>query len=438
MLLVLCFAAINMGVGCNEENAGGNGPQDGSLGIDAFVIEDGSIETDAAFECNPEDPWVVDRGYLLVGSRVNHTINEVCTEDHWSFTAAEGNSIEIRIAAVGLNRVEAEVRTLEDPGDSELLAEVTAPGGMAPRTVEFQPPYSGEFELIVKTVKMEERESYDLKLTCIDGCEFKTTRYPIVLVHGWTGFENIGPLTYFYGVTQHLEDKGFPIFVAVLDPYNSVELRSIQLANQILDFLEQGNASKVNIIAHSQGGLDSRRVISTLGLADKISALATVATPHRGTPIADIALGYLPGPAVDALSFILNYLGAVAADSRSDAEASLHSLSQTYVQGVFNPENPNHPDVDYYSWTGKTCPLGFSCGDICDVEIRWSYDLIYLQEGANDGMVPVNSGRWGLYQGTIPADHFDEVGQLAGVTGPNFDHLDFYHGVAEFLRAYGH
>ena len=32
---------------------------------------------------------------------------------------------------------------------------------------------------------------------------------------------------------------------------------------------------------------------------------------------------------------------------------------------------------------------------------------------ANDGMVTVQSARWGTFMGCIPADHFDEVGQIA-------------------------
>ncbi len=72
------------------------------------------------------------------------------------------------------------------------------------------------------------------------------------------------------------------------------------------------------------------------------------------------------------------------------------------------------------------------------MEIRWSYDLISTMDGDKDGIVPVASGIWGKFQGTLPADHFDEVGQLLGVTGPNCDHIEFYRMVAEELAARGH
>ena len=50
------------------------------------------------------------------------------------------------------------------------------------------------------------------------------------------------------------------------------------------------------------------------------------------------------------------------------------------------------------------------------------------------GIVPTASGIWGEHLGTIGADHFDEVGQLAGQTDGNFDHRAFY--LAECFRLY--
>jgi triacylglycerol esterase/lipase EstA (alpha/beta hydrolase family) len=406
-------------------------------------LVDGGDDTDGGKEadggtCDPAHPEVVIRGHLMLGSAVNDVQSGVCCEDQWTFAAAEGNQIEIRLVAHGLNRVELAVVYPDERSWDDPLLTATAPGGMSVQEVVFEPPRSGEFAILVRTVIPAEVEHYDIAVRCLSGCDFKSARYPFVLVHGWTGFESIGPLTYFYDVREELEGHGFRVHVPVLDPYNSVEVRSVQLALAIKEILRTDHARRVNLIAHSQGGLDARRAISTLGFGDRVSALVTVATPHRGTPIADLALGYLPGPGQEALYFLLEYLGAVAAHSRSDAEASFYSLSEHYVRNTFNPQNPDDPRVTYISWTGKTCPLGISCGDICDVEIRWSYDLIYLMAGANDGMVPVSSGAWGDFRGEIPADHFDEVGQLAGVTGPNFDHRTFYLDIARELAVYGH
>jgi triacylglycerol lipase len=52
----------------------------------------------------------------------------------------------------------------------------------------------------------------------------------------------------------------------------------------------------------------------------------------------------------------------------------------------------------------------------------------------------VRDARWGRFLGCVPADHFDEIGQLFG-DGPgwgnDFDHLLFYAELIEWLRAQG-
>jgi hypothetical protein len=42
----------------------------------------------------------------------------------------------------------------------------------------------------------------------------------------------------------------------------------------------------------------------------------------------------------------------------------------------------------------------------------------------------------GEYLGTLQADHYDEVGQVVGLT-EQFDHLAFFRGLAQDLKARG-
>ncbi|MDI7267394.1 MAG: hypothetical protein QME96_05320 [Myxococcota bacterium] len=53
-------------------------------------------------------------------------------------------------------------------------------------------------------------------------------------------------------------------------------------------------------------------------------------------------------------------------------------------------------------------------------------------------LVTVESATWGTFRGTLPADHWDEIGQLAdgGPAGP-FDHPAFYRQVAADLHRAG-
>jgi len=384
--------------------------------------------------CGRELSWS-GRGDLLPDAEPLEADLERCTQHAWSLVAPAGSRLEIRLEALGVDTLLAAVVWPDDRSWQGRIMSLSAGPGLA-GSGSFTPPRSGEFLVAVRSLDPERPSSYRLSVVCLDGCERETTRFPLVLVHGWTGWGEIGPVEYFYNVPDFLAGYGYPVYVPVCDPYNSVEVRSEQLAPQLDWILDQTRARKLDLVAHSQGGLDARRVISTLGYGDRVAALVTVATPHHGTPIADIALGLLPGPAQEALAFLLELLGA-AGGNQSDAIASFESLTTTYVEDEFNPHNPDDPRVRYVSWTGLTCPLGIECGDICDVEIRWAYDLIYLAAGDNDGMVPVSSAPWGDYRGTVPADHFDEIGQLLGVTGPNFDHEAFYLQLARDLAAAG-
>jgi triacylglycerol esterase/lipase EstA (alpha/beta hydrolase family) len=310
--------------------------------------------------------------------------------------------------------------------------------------VLFPVPRSGEFALHVRTDAIDAPAGYDLEIRCVLGCERETTRFPVLLVHGWTGFEAIGPLTYFYKVVVTLEQLGYPLSVAVLDPYNHTTVRSAQLAEQIDETLVEWRARKVDLLGHSQGGIDSRAAVSMHGRGDVVSAVLTIASPHRGTYLTDVALGLAPGPAEDLVGALLNFVGAVGSQQKSDAKASFYSLSEQYMQGEFNPQNPDDPRVKYISYTGRTCDsLAFldpenNCQDLCDPLIAWAYRMLKETRGANDGLVTVESAKWGEYRGEMIADHIDEVGQIAGITDLKFDHLAFYRDRARDLAAEQH
>ena len=60
---------------------------------------------------------------------------------------------------------------------------------------------------------------------------------------------------------------------------------------------------------------------------------------------------------------------------------------------------------------------------------------------SNDGLVPVGSARYGTFLGCIPADHLDEMCQLANDSpgaGNPFDCHLFYRQLADWLVARGY
>ncbi len=291
--------------------------------------------------------------------------------------------------------------------------------------------------------------------------------YPIVLAHGFSGWKDIQALNipYFYGVVEALNAAGeTQVFTTQVDPYGATEVRGNELAPQIDQILAQTGKDKVNIIAHSQGGLDARYIISTLGYGDRVASLTTISTPHRGTRVVDALLKNVPDWTDSLINAAADLLGTSVFDieSNSDMRASLETLSEHYVQTVFNPANPNDPRVSYFSYAGRSndspgqpdCDGSWIPDDpsvIDHINPLLSVTGDYLRtpgagvvcqnnDCVNDGVVTVASSRWGLFMTCFPADHFDEVGQIKE-DKPNpesgYDQRVFYTNVVKRLRARG-
>jgi triacylglycerol esterase/lipase EstA (alpha/beta hydrolase family) len=382
--------------------------------------------------CDPSMPDLLEQDYLAAGDARAAVHLSACDNHVWWVSAAAGSELTVSFDASAA--IDVAISYPDDPSFTDTLTAATL---YTPGQLELVSPRSGEFAVVVRAQNPGDDPllelDYDITVACSNQCQLETTRWPIVFVHGWTGFENIGPLTYFYNVREDLDLLGYPIATAVLDPYNSVDIRGEQLAAFVDTTLTTQRARKVNLFGHSQGGIDSRYVASPAGGARPVGAVITLGTPHQGTPFTDIALGLIPGPTETVLAFLLNFLGATQ-DQQSDVLASLDTLSETYMQGEFNQIMVDAPDVKYWSWMGETCVGGIGCDDAVDPLLLFSYQTIFAIAGGNDGLVPIESAKWGEYLGLIPADHIDEIGQIAGLTGLNFDHIEFFRDNARMLR----
>jgi len=280
--------------------------------------------------------------------------------------------------------------------------------------------------------------------------------YPLILVHGFFGFEKVGPLDYFYKVRPALEAAGHQVFVTKVNPFASVSTRGEQLLTQVQAILIESGAAKVNLIAHSQGGLDARYVAARL--PTRIGALLTIATPHLGDELADTLLGKAPGFSLalaEGFCALLGrtFYGDVGKDP--DLKASLESLS-TDAAAVFNASYPDPPEVHVYSVGGRSnlALAEAECfapkappfiakyqkvKDPIDPLLLLSAQVLggsLLDPAPNDGIVRTSSTKWGTWLGCIPADHMDEVGQLLGDSpglGNSFDYVAFYKDLGRFL-----
>jgi triacylglycerol lipase len=289
--------------------------------------------------------------------------------------------------------------------------------------------------------------------------------YPVVLAHGFFGFNDFagaGFLTYFYDLKDYLATQGETVFTPAVDPFNDSTYRGAQLAQQIDLIRQQTGAAKVIIIGHSQGGLDARVVAHDH--PDRVAAVVTIATPHNGTPIADVALKLIADPnAASVIDNLVNLVGAPLYDQIGNTTAvskPLYLFSQPGI-AAFNAAYPDDPNVFYASIAGRSA-LAFG-GQDCAVNVSlpfikaadtekdpldalfWATELVV--EGdignpvVNDGLVRARDARHGQFWGCVPADHLDEVGQLAGDSpgiGNNWDYKAFYRDLIKHLRTLGY
>ncbi|GAB4116086.1 MAG: hypothetical protein OHK0013_49970 [Sandaracinaceae bacterium] len=289
--------------------------------------------------------------------------------------------------------------------------------------------------------------------------------YPVVLAHGFFGFDDFAGvdfIDYYWGVRAELAANGeTQVYTPAVDPFNDSETRGRELLAHVEDILAETGHARVNIIAHSQGGLDAR-VVANLR-PDLVASITTIATPHEGTRMADVLLRVVADERLQDLVDALVRLVAAplydAAGAQTSVFAALRLFSREGI-AAFNAAHPDEPGVRYFSIAGRTdralAPSLCRVGDRPDFLRR--YDdatdpvdpLLSISEAIvegdalhpapNDGLVPVASARRGRFLGCIPADHIDEVGHFFGDSPgifTDFDHLRFYRDLVAFLRAQG-
>jgi triacylglycerol lipase len=236
----------------------------------------------------------------------------------------------------------------------------------------------------------------------------KTPRNPVVLAHGLLGFDEIrigrARHDYFRGVSARLERDGCVVHRCRVAKTASIADRAADLAA----FVDRLGARRVNLVAHSMGGLDARYALARLGLRSKVTSLVTVGTPHRGTPLADLGAGAAARGVLGALRRIGMNVDA------------FHDLTSPRMD-AFNRAIRDVRGVHYASVVGAPARRR-DVSPILVPTFLWLADAT----GANDGMVPALSQRWGDVVWEIGADHFAQVGW-----SHRFDAAEFY---AELLR----
>jgi triacylglycerol lipase len=240
---------------------------------------------------------------------------------------------------------------------------------------------------------------------------YDTPKHPIVLAHGLLGFSELQlssylpAVQYWHGIQDALIAQGATVICGSVPPSSSIEDRAAQLRDHIdaAASSSQIPTGKVNIIAHSMGGLDARYMISRLPprYAD-IASLVTIASPHRGSSLGDMVLATNEDGKPASVFHLPKAYGLIERLGLSTAAFS--QLTRTYVTGTFNPATPDQDSVRYFSYGAMVDDLPLLS------PFRLPLKLIGEVEGPNDGLVSVDSSKWGEYKGTlVNVSHLDLI-----------------------------
>jgi triacylglycerol lipase len=264
---------------------------------------------------------------------------------------------------------------------------------------------------------------------CLFSCTQAKTKYPIVLAHGLSGFDEIlGIVDYWYGIPGELRDHGATVYVTTVSQFNSSEQRGEQLIDQIETIVAITGKPKVNLIGHSHGGLDVRYVAASR--PDLVASVTSVGSPHKGADLADfLDANVVDGSFTEAVfAAFAEALGDVLAlltghSHPQDAIAALGSLTSAGT-AAFNAQFPQGVPatscgegafvvngIRYYSWSGTgILTNALDLGDPLLGLTSLFYDL------ANDGLVDRCSSHLGdVIRDNYFMNHVDEINHVLGL-----------------------
>ena len=266
------------------------------------------------------------------------------------------------------------------------------------------------------------------------------TKYPVMLIHG-AGFRDRKHLNYWGRIPDALEKHGATLFYGHQDSWGTIEHNAEVVKDTLSQILIDTNSSKVNIIAHSKGGLEARYMISTLNMAEKVASLTTIATTHHGSRTVDL-LCRLPKWLYRAAASFTNLFFRILGDKKPDFFTASQQFSREYMK-AFNHQNPDSPEVYYQSYAAAMK------NPFSDLLMFWTNLLIGLIEGENDGLVTSQSAAWTNFRGTLRGatnrgiSHADVVDMRRrnfskkSANDGTIDIREFYIGVVSHLKQLG-
>ena len=218
------------------------------------------------------------------------------------------------------------------------------------------------------------------------------TKYPILLVHG-VFFRDFKFHNYWGRIPKELEKNGAKIFYGEQQSAASAEDSAKELCERIKKITEETHCEKVNIIAHSKGGIDAKYAIAKFGIEKLVASITTINTPHRGCEFAD----YLLEKASDSLKTTVSATYNSALKKMGDTNPSFIAAVTDLTSKACEKIDREITDYDFaahgvYAQSVGSLMKKSTSGKF---PLNMSYYLVRHFDGANDGLVGEKSFAFG-------------------------------------------
>lgn len=261
------------------------------------------------------------------------------------------------------------------------------------------------------------------------------TKHPIVLVPGIFAFDTIAGIDYWYKIPSALQAEGAKVHVPKINAFDSSAKRGEALIAQLeqIRAASGGSVKKFNLIGHSQGGITARYVMNTR--PDMVASVTTLNTPHKGSPLADVATGIAPSGTLVGVAFdvFANAVGDLVnllsnnKKSQSDIRAMLAEFNKTgaasnnstFPTGIPTSSCGEGPEtvsiagnsVRMYSMSGTS-----KLTNVLDIsDPLFGITSLAISE-ANDGVTGRCSSHFGkVLKDNYTMNHLDVTNQILGL-----------------------
>lgn len=260
--------------------------------------------------------------------------------------------------------------------------------------------------------------------------DYTRTKHPVVLVHGFSGFDTALGVDYWYGIAGKLERSGATVYASNNSSFNDSTVRGEQLVSFLEDLSAIYGHRKFNLIGHSQGGFDIRYAASVR--PDLVASVTAVGSPTTGNGLATYLTENIPSDSltyslfVNGVNFLGTFVEGASHDSDpQDADQSRYALTYAgasefvskHPQGIPTDRCANGEEIvngiRYFSFSGVK-PFN----NIFDASDYLMATTSAFANEVNDGL----AGRCASHVGKVLKDnyhwnHIDEINHLFGIRG---------------------